>query len=595
MLQGATSLDELILTANSKLRKLSLPDNLATLSVLEMKRGSITALPPGLLSLELGYVKLVDPSITIGGITSPNLMGVTFPAGPTYLGLYNSQLTQIPGTVSSTSVTSRSWSSAGTKFARSRIGCWQMPGHCEGVVLVPLQVELDDNPIPPEEIIRVQGLINRPGYTGPITTFDMERSEASGDGDDDGDGSASDEAVDLDTAVALWEQGIRFALEMSATDPGSSSSSTSSSSSSSSAAAMPTQWSTFADGEGAQEFARFLQRLSRTALGKNDKGQEHVGQMLLQFAQDADLRNAAFQLTRDANESCGDRVMLTFAKLQMLPLVRQVETGKLNGDLATVMHIARGVFCLDKLEKIARAKVATMNMVDEVEVYLSYVHNLHERLNLPGIKPPMVYDHISGVTEEDHDKAFEKVTAELTRNFLPFLASWDPWLKVLEALQSDEYKRVRLAPYLDLDKVMQREQDATAAIKDSGGDLGKDLANKIKQLADPDITQGIIDLTRKVLQSRGLEVLPAMAQGVPSESSSSSSSSAGPASDAVDRGQPNEAPPTRTEAQELQDQMMAYGSANLRDQDETDLEYLQRTQGNFGDEEHSDEDETGSQ
>ena len=77
-------------------------------------------------------------------------------------------------------------------------------------------------------------------------------------------------------------------------------------------------------------------------------------------------------------------------------------------------------------------------------------------------------------------------------------------------------KQIREAPYADLDKVMSWDAKAKQAILDREGDIGSELANEIKWIAsqDQDTIQGIIDLTRQVLNPHGLsEISPSVAPG----------------------------------------------------------------------------------
>ena len=138
------------------------------------------------------------------------------------------------------------------------------------------------------------------------------------------------------------------------------------------------------------------------------------------------------------------------------------------------------------------------------------------------LKPPMLYKKVSGVSEKDIEQALDRVLEQLHLNFLPFLPSWEPWLTVLEALAPEELKQVREAPsWDDVEKLVEWHQKATANIEARGGDIGKEMAGEIKLLAsqDQDAVQGMIDLTRKVLEShRLLDPLPPPTTGQPKPS-----------------------------------------------------------------------------
>jgi len=75
-LQEATNLRDCVIQSNPEIKRISLPEGLTRLSLSYEEGITITSLPPQLLRLEL---KRMHQPITIGGITSPDLMGVTFP------------------------------------------------------------------------------------------------------------------------------------------------------------------------------------------------------------------------------------------------------------------------------------------------------------------------------------------------------------------------------------------------------------------------------------------------------------------------------------------------------------------------------------
>jgi hypothetical protein len=185
----------------------------------------------------------------------------------------------------------------------------------------------------------------------------------------------------------------------------------------------------------------WLSRLSDVHdCGNQELRRECAGKVLeyLQRAQDDPLfRETFFAFIDEAATSCGDRMALSIAALGM-----QYRLATANVyDGKALAHLLRGVWCLNALQEIARIKVGTMPLVDEIEVYLIYPVALREALDLPIDVQGMSFARCAYVTPQEIESAELKVRAKLEDKdaLCDFLATQPEWLKALALYHPAEY------------------------------------------------------------------------------------------------------------------------------------------------------------
>lgn len=224
-----------------------------------------------------------------------------------------------------------------------------------------------------------------------------------------------------------------------------------------------TNWSRFNSETGAMEFVRFLDRL-RLAVDtwKDDpEFNKKTVEWLDQLASDAELRTKTFHLAFDATANCQDRVSLTFNAMKKARIANDVRKGKYDENPEKLISLARGMFRLDVLEKIAYEKAKSpLRKNESVEVYLAYQVKLRDKLKLPLDTLEILHFNVSELTEDDLIEAEKKVKKDENDHFLYYLsAEWDPWESVLERMDKHALDEAR-NKVADIEKSFEQRLNA---------------------------------------------------------------------------------------------------------------------------------------
>ncbi|WP_445219708.1 NEL-type E3 ubiquitin ligase domain-containing protein [Bradyrhizobium sp. Pa8] len=332
------------------------------------------------------------------------------------------------------------------------------------------RVHLVNNPLPERVRTNLASIVNSQGYGGPQIFFSMS------------DGEAQDQARPLCEAVAAW---LGDEPETVAA------------------------WRAFAEEPGAKEYARFLDRLLATVNYGNREFRLAVADDLRQAAIRPGLCAQYFQSAVGASASCQDRITLAWNGMQTARLNADVEEGAYDNRLGDLVEQGRVLFRLDALEQIAREKVSSLRLVDEIEVYLAYQVKLRDRLDLKHIAPNMRFFCASYVTEHDLATAETAVRNKEAAVFADYLAtSWQPWETVLRRIAPEAHAEMqdRLVNAMGEEfesRLTERladlhlNGDADAA-RQLGAEIRDEIAREIKGA-----------LTRQVLGDHGLTLRPA--------------------------------------------------------------------------------------
>ena len=99
---------------------------------------------------------------------------------------------------------------------------------------------------------------------------------------------------------------------------------------------------------------------------------------------------------------------------------------------------------MSELEKIARAKIQTLHVVDQLEVYLAYPIKLRDYFDIPIETREMLYYASSALTNKDLDDAKHEVNAKLQdRELLAnFLSTQPLWTKVVYSINPGIFEDV---------------------------------------------------------------------------------------------------------------------------------------------------------
>ncbi|ENP2492211.1 SPI-2 type III secretion system effector E3 ubiquitin transferase SspH2 [Salmonella enterica] len=286
-------------------------------------------------------------------------------------------------------------------------------------------VNLEGNPLSERTLQALREITSAPGYSGPIIRFDMAGA------------SAPRETRALHLAAADWLVPAREG------EP-----------------APADRWHMFGQEDNADAFSLFLDRLSETENFIKDAGfKAQISSWLAQLAEDEALRANTFAMATEATSSCEDRVTFFLHQMKNVQLVHNAEKGQYDNDLAALVATGREMFRLGKLEQIAREKVRTLALVDEIEVWLAYQNKLKKSLGLTSVTSEMRFFDVSGVTVTDLQDAELQVKAAEKSEFREWILQWGPLHRVLERKAPERVNAIREKQISDYEETYRMLSD----------------------------------------------------------------------------------------------------------------------------------------
>ncbi|EBG2590421.1 SPI-2 type III secretion system effector E3 ubiquitin transferase SspH2 [Salmonella enterica subsp. enterica serovar Enteritidis] len=286
-------------------------------------------------------------------------------------------------------------------------------------------VNLEGNPLSERTLQALREITSAPGYSGPIIQFDMAGA------------SAPRETRALHLAAADWLVPAREG------EP-----------------APADRWHMFGQEDNADAFSLFLDRLSETENFIKDAGfKAQISSWLAQLAEDEALRANTFAMATEATSSCEDRVTFFLHQMKNVQLVHNAEKGQYDNDLAALVATGREMFRLGKLEQIAREKVRTLALVDEIEVWLAYQNKLKKSLGLTSVTAEMRFFDVSGVTVTDLQEAELQVKAAEKSEFREWILQWGPLHRVLERKAPERVNALREKQISDYEETYRMLSD----------------------------------------------------------------------------------------------------------------------------------------
>ncbi|EAZ2327544.1 SPI-2 type III secretion system effector E3 ubiquitin transferase SspH2 [Salmonella enterica] len=286
-------------------------------------------------------------------------------------------------------------------------------------------VNLEGNPLSERTLQALREITSAPGYSGPIIRFDMAGA------------SAPRETRALHLAAADWLVPAREG------EP-----------------APADRWHMFGQEDNADAFSLFLDRLSETENFIKDAGfKAQISSWLAQLAEDEALRANTFAMATEATSSCEDRVTFFLHQMKNVQLVHNAEKGQYDNDLAALVATGREMFRLGKLEQIAREKVRTLALVDEIEVWLAYQNKLKKSLGLTSVTSEMRFFDVSSVTVTDLQDAELQVKAAEKSEFREWILQWGPLHRVLERKAPERVNALREKQISDYEETYRMLSD----------------------------------------------------------------------------------------------------------------------------------------
>ncbi|EBC0787824.1 E3 ubiquitin--protein ligase [Salmonella enterica] len=396
-----------------------LPPNITTLFIPGNTLTRLPALPPGLRELSVSYNQLTR---------LPQL-----PPGLCKLSVFNNQLTSLPALPSGLQIL---WAYRNrlTRLPALPPGLRELSVYRNQLTRLPesitglsseATVNLEGNPLSERTLQALRDITSAPGYSGPRIRFDMAGA------------SAPQEVRALHLAVADWLMPAREG------EP-----------------ALADRWHVFGQEDNAAAFSLFLDRLSETENFIKDAGfKAQISSWLVQLAEDDALRANTFALATEATSSCEDRITFFLHQMKNVQLVHNAEKGEYDNNLAVLVATGREMFRLGKLEQIAREKVRTLALVDELEVWLAYQNKLRKPLGLTSVTAEMRFFGVSGVTASDLRSAERQVKAAEKSEFREWILQWGPLHSVLERKAPERVNALREKQMSDYEETYRMLSD----------------------------------------------------------------------------------------------------------------------------------------
>ncbi|EHG4474056.1 SPI-2 type III secretion system effector E3 ubiquitin transferase SspH2 [Salmonella enterica subsp. enterica serovar Typhimurium] len=414
-----SGLQELSVSDNQLASLPTLPSELYKLWAYNNRLTSLPALPSGLKELIVSGNRLTSLPVLQSELKELMVSGnrltslPMLPSGLLSLSVYRNQLTSLP-MLPSGLLSLSVYRNQLTRLPESLI-------HLSSETTV----NLEGNPLSERTLQALREITSAPGYSGPIIRFDMAGA------------SAPRETRALHLAAADWLVPAREG------EP-----------------APADRWHMFGQEDNADAFSLFLDRLSETENFIKDAGfKAQISSWLAQLAEDEALRANTFAMATEATSSCEDRVTFFLHQMKNVQLVHNAEKGQYDNDLAALVATGREMFRLGKLEQIAREKVRTLALVDEIEVWLAYQNKLKKSLGLTSVTSEMRFFDVSGVTVTDLQDAELQVKAAEKSEFREWILQWGPLHRVLERKAPERVNALREKQISDYEETYRMLSD----------------------------------------------------------------------------------------------------------------------------------------
>ncbi|UII69904.1 hypothetical protein LVW35_19855 [Pseudomonas sp. HN11] len=209
-------------------------------------------------------------------------------------------------------------------------------------------------------------------------------------------------------------------------------------------------WSGLRDEPGSDGLFNLLSSLGGTADASKvrEDMDRRVWRVLDAAATDGELREKIFQ--RAATPvNCDDAAAVSFSNLEVLVEIRNASRLAEDGRLTApaLLKLARGLFRLDQLERLAYSHSLEHPSADPLEVHLAYRTGLADRFDLPGQPKHMRFAQLGGVSAQHLNDAEDQVkSAELSSKLLSYLVDLPFWEQHLKRTHADEFSAMN-APF----------------------------------------------------------------------------------------------------------------------------------------------------
>lgn len=252
-------------------------------------------------------------------------------------------------------------------------------------------------------------------------------------------------------------------------------------------------WETLQEEPGSASLFQFLADFasSRDFTRNPQRFRARIWSLLQACAEREPLRQRLFMMM-DGPRGCDDRLLLTLRHAEEAVLAEQAILGVAKDQVeSTLLGLARPLFRLDEIDRIAKEHVARLEseremqlalgqetgVVDPVETELAYRVALYEWIGLPLQKDWMHFGRFSRLTKHDVEIAQARVLSlENDDAFIDSLAQRPFWAHYVREHYAQRFEAVHQASWGELDSL----DDKLATDRITEGEY----ARRLKEMAD---------------------------------------------------------------------------------------------------------------
>ena len=266
--------------------------------------------------------------------------------------------------------------------------------------------------------------------------------------------------------------------------------------------ARSAQWQALVREPDSRAFFEVIEQLSsaRDYRGAGYPGlRERVWKVIGAASENTELRGQLFEQAAHP-QTCGDGAAYLFSTLEVSTLVYEASlAGNGEASQASLLKLAKGLFRLDEVQKLAYAEIARRSNVDEAEVILRYRTFLADALELPGQPKGMLYTRTAGVSDQTLLQAQTQILAlEGSGEMVESIAGREFWKANLLKLPA------HAKALEELDTGLQHRMAVLMADAETGDvDQGRylKLSNKLLLEKEQAVKRLVLQWTREALDA----------------------------------------------------------------------------------------------
>jgi Leucine-rich repeat (LRR) protein len=209
-----------------------------------------------------------------------------------------------------------------------------------------------------------------------------------------------------------------------------------------------------------ETLAVYLDALGQTAFGNAAKASPQLHSWLTDLRESRNLLQQTCLIAFAATETCHDGLLYPYMQMQVAHAVAKISNSEnkknTTANLALWVDSARQLFRIEMLELEAHRKTQAIRRAnflssnsknadaadkEELETYLAYVSELRDALDIP-LAPKMVHARASKLDDSDLLEAERRVKQKENKEFVHWLAIWEPWLEALKRIAPDDYAQM---------------------------------------------------------------------------------------------------------------------------------------------------------